>query len=645
MRGVILSLVLLAAGPAVANDAAVLRAAMARSAAGDHAGAVAEARRSRDPVVLDLALWRRGVDGDAEWGELAGLLSRRADWPRRAALRANAERAMPAGLPARDVVAFFAEEAPRTGAGAIRLAGALEAQGQTEAARGTIARAWTTFDLSGAERQTIQDRWPAVARGLATERLDALLWRGAANQAEALFPLVDPGWRALAEARIALRARRPGVDGLIARVPAALSNDPGLAYERFLWRELGGRAADAEQLLAQRTGSAAALGQPEVWATRRAAIVRRALRDGRVAEAYRFASQHHLTEGSAFADLEWLAGWIALRHLRDPARAAAHFETLWNAVGTPISRGRAGFWAGRAREAMGDAAGARTWWLRAAEHATAFYGQLAAERAGVDVTAALAARDGVADWRRGAFAGGDTARAIQLLHQAGEPAMTRQFLVALSAAQTRREDIAAVGALALALDRPDAAVAVGKAAAQRGEIIMDIYFPVTSMAAADGPVEPAFAKSIARQESEFNSDAVSRAGARGVMQLMPATAQAVARDLGLAFDNARLTADPVYNARLGKAYLARRMAQYGGARILAAAAYNAGAGRVDEWLGRFGDPRSPNVDALDWIETIPFTETRNYVQRVMEGLHIYRARLGAPMSPVGFAASLTDPRG
>jgi soluble lytic murein transglycosylase len=472
-----------------------------------------------------------------------------------------------------------------------------------------------------------------------------MLWRGAANQAEALFPLVDSGWRALAEARIALRARRPGVDGLIARVPGTLANDPGLAFERFLWRERAGRDADAEQLLAQRTGSANALGRPEMWADSRAAIVRRVLREGRSSEAYRYASQHHLTTGSDFADLEWLAGWIALRQLRDADRAIAHFRALWEDVATPISKGRAGYWLGRAYEAKGDAARAREWWRRAAEHPTSFYGQLAADRVGLDVTAALAARDGAADWRRGSFADGDTARAIILLQRAGEPALARRFLVSLAEAQTRREDVAAVGALALALDRPDAAVAVAKAAARRGEIVMDLYYPVTDMARAEGPVEPAFAKAIARQESEFNSEAVSRAGARGVMQLMPATAQAVARDLGLQYDRGRLTTDPVYNARLGKAYLARRLAEYGGAHILAAAAYNAGAGRVNEWIGRFGDPRRPEVDPIDWIEAIPFSETRNYVQRVMEGLHVYRARLGAPASPVGFAAALTNPRG
>jgi soluble lytic murein transglycosylase len=172
---------------------------------------------------------------------------------------------------------------------------------------------------------------------------------------------------------------------------------------------------------------------------------------------------------------------------------------------------------------------------------------------------------------------------------------------------------------------------------------MDIYYPVTEIAARRGPIEPALALAITRQESEFNPRAISPAGARGLMQLMPATAQRVARDLGVSHSTDRLIDDPAHNATLGKAYLAQRLERYRGAAILAAAAYNAGAGRVDEWIERFGDPRNPQLDAIDWIEMIPFSETRNYVQRVMEGLHIYRARLGE--TPRGFAEALVNPRG
>jgi soluble lytic murein transglycosylase len=359
------------------------------------------------------------------------------------------------------------------------------------------------------------------------------------------------------------------------------------------------------------------------------------------AEAYRYAASHQLTGGSDFAQLEWLSGWIALRGLGDPGRAAGHFLRMWHEVDTPISKGRAAYWLGRAYEAEGAQRRATEWYARAADEPTAFYGQLAAEKLGLNMAPRVAARDGAADWRSGSFADGSLPDAVRLLLAADHGTRARWFLTAHGETLESRGDFAALGALALDLGRPDAAVRIAKSAARKGHVIMDIYYPVTDLAGFDGAIEPALAKAIARQESELNPEAVSPAGARGVMQLMPATAEQVARRLGLRYDRGRLTRDALYNARLGTTYMAEMLERYGGATILAAAAYNAGPHRVDAWLAANGDPRR-GVDPIDWIENIPFTETRNYVQRVMEGLHVYRARLGAPDMGQPFAA-LTRP--
>ena len=636
-----LTVVMLCAGLAArANDAATLGRALALYDSGKAEEAALTARQASDPLVDEIVTWARLARGEGSWGEFARHLDRHADWPQETTIRRHAERAMPPGLDPDWVIGFFRGEAPLTGAGALRLAEALRAKGRDGQAESVLAAAWTGLPMIEDERLAFQAAAPAMTRRLASERLDMLLWDGSGVQAQALYPLVSPGWRALAEARIALRERRRGVDGLVAAVPAALSNDPGLAYERFVWRLRADLETSAEELLSQRTGSAQALGRPEAWAERRPSLARRMLRDGRVTEAYRVASLHHLSEGSTYADLEWLSGWIALRFLNDAPRAAKHFDRVWKAVETPISKGRAGYWLGRAHEAAGDGAAAQRWYSAAAEHATSFYGQLAAERIGRDLGRALSAKGPSPEPNRLPSA---TVRATRLLHAAGEEARTYSFLLSLALGQQDGGGLAAAGQLALDLNRPEAAVRIGKIAAGRGHVIMDIYFPVTEIAARRGPIEPALALAIARQESEFNPRAVSPAGARGLMQLMPATATRVARDLGIRHSTALLTEDPEHNARLGKAYLATRLERYRGAAILAAAAYNAGAGRVDEWIERFGDPRDPRVDAIDWIETIPFTETRNYVQRVMESLHIYRARLG--QSPRGFAAALVSPQG
>jgi len=635
--------VLWTAAAAVASDARAadaLAQAMALADRGDHAGAAAVAAGAGDPLVAELASWRRARDGEASFAEMARLLEGRPDWPFLSGVRREAERALPPDLPTAQVRAFFDGRVPRTGTGALALARAQE----PAAADATLRRAWRTLALTGEEREAFERAHPSLTQRLAAARLDEMLWRGEAAQARALYPLVDAGWRALADARIALRERTPGVDALIDAVPARLANDPGLAYERFVWRDRAGLDDSAVDLLLQRTGSVEALGRPEAWARRRAGKARAAWRDGRAAQAYRLASTHQLSEGAAFADLEWLSGWIALRGLRDPARAAGHFLRHYNATVTPISRGRGGYWLGRAYEALGDDARARRWYARAADHPTAFYGQLAAEKIGRDVTAVLAARSAV-DWRASPRADTPTWRAIALLQRAGRDAEARAFIISAAEALQTPEDLVALGALALDVGRPEGAVRVGKRAARLPGVLpplmMDAYYPVVSEAALPGAAAPAKALAVARQESEMNPLAVSPAGARGLMQLMPGTAQKVARDIGEPYDLRRLTADPAYNARLGKTYLAEMLARYEGAPILAAAAYNAGPGRADRWLGRLGDPRR-GVDPVDWIEHIPFSETRNYVQRVMEGYHVYRARLGAPTVP-SYLKALTRP--
>ncbi len=633
----------MASGAALGDEAARLGATRLGAAldagdAGETATARAREASLRDPVARDLAAWRRLTRGEGDWPEAARFLAARPDWPRLALIRAAAERGIAPQADRAAVLDFFAGAAPQTGAGALTLA---QTMGDAAEARAMLETAWLTLEMTDAELAAFQRAHPAPTRRLAEARLDEMLWRGAAGQARAMLPHVGPGWRALAEARMALRARETGVDALIARVPAALSSDPGLAYERFLWRLRAGRDADADELLHQRTGSQAALGRPEIWAARRVGRVRAALGDGRIAEAYRLASLHHLQGGARFAELEWLSGWIALRHLGDPARAAAHFDAHRRAVSTPISLGRAGYWLGRAHEAMGDETLARRWHAAGAEHPTSFYGQLAAERIGRDIRADLAENAPLADpdalLRRD-----DRARAALLLQQAGHTQRARLFLLHAAETARDRETFSALGALALRMGRPELAIRVGKAAAAAGHVIMPLYYPLEDGLMRLDSVEPALAKAIARQESEMNPLAVSPAGALGLMQLMPRTAEATARRLGLPYRQARLTTDPAFNARLGGAYLAQMLDRFGGATILAAAAYNAGPNRVDAWLAQSGDPRDPRIDAVDWIESIPFRETRNYVQRVMEGLHVYRVRLGGARTLAGFEAALTS---
>ncbi|MEM0923908.1 MAG: lytic transglycosylase domain-containing protein [Pseudomonadota bacterium] len=373
------------------------------------------------------------------------------------------------------------------------------------------------------------------------------------------------------------------------------------------------------------------LGAPTRWADRRRRLARRAARQGQGELAYRLASKHFLSasDGYSYSDLEWLSGWVALRQLQDPGRAAGHFERFAASVETPISLGRAGYWTGRAYEALGDQTRARAWYVKGAEHQTSFYGQLAATKIGAGGDPRLA-RGGSEGWQRDPVLDSDDVRMAALLHYAGQEILSFAAFEAIAKSMSDARALESLGTLALALDRPHYAVRVAKAAARKGIVIHPVYYPIHDLAGYATKVEPAFAMSIARQETELNPRAISPAGARGLMQLMPATAKKVAGWIGEEYSRGRLIEDWQYNARLGQTYLARRTQEFGGSYVMAAAAYNAGAGRVDQWLDAYGDPRLPGrsvEDMIDWMEDIPFRETRNYVQRVMEGLYVYRARL------------------
>ncbi|MEL6476836.1 MAG: lytic transglycosylase domain-containing protein [Pseudomonadota bacterium] len=409
-------------------------------------------------------------------------------------------------------------------------------------------------------------------------------------------------------------------------------------YAEFRRLYNGRRYDEAAVWLDSITADFDKLGAPSRWADRRRRLARRAARQGQGELAYRIASQHFLaaSEGYAYSDLEWLSGWIALRQLKDPGRAAGHFERFAASIETPISLGRAGYWTGRAYEALGDQRLARAWYSKGAEHQTSFYGQLAAAKINAKGDPRLARRTGN-DWQRDPALDTDDVRMAVLLHYAGQETLAFAAFEAIAKSMNEARALEALGTLALALDRPHYAVRVAKAAARRGIVVHPVYYPLHELARYATKVEPAFAMSIARQETELNPRAISPAGARGLMQLMPATAQKVAGWIGEDYSRGRLIEDWKYNARLGQTYLARRTLEFGGSYVLAAAAYNAGAGRVDQWLSEYGDPRysGRSTEAMiDWMENIPFRETRNYVQRVMEGLYVYRARLTGDAGPM-----------
>ena len=592
-----------------------------------HDQALALARTGGDPLFDRVIRWldmtRR--DSPAGFAELDAFVTQHPDWPGQVALRRNAELAMPAGFGDRALPAWFAGRAPRTVVAALRLAEALERQGEADQSRELLRTTWVTGNFGQVQERAFRRRYrKLLSHEDEVARLDRLLWRGSASAARRQALRLGDAYARLADARLRLRDAKPGVDYAVKRVPKRFLRDPGFLYDRARWRQRKGRTAGVVELI---DALPPAPPRSEKWWPLRRWAARRLLDDGGAQAAYRMAAGHGLEAGVGFAEGEWLAGWIALRFLKRPALAAGHFARLHDGVTGAISRARGAYWAGQAAAAQSQAAEAARWTGIAAEHGTTFYGQAARQSHGQPVPLALGSIDKPTAAARQRFEARDLVKVVRVLSEVEAPKLQDRFFAALRAGADQPADYHLIADLARAAGRPDQALRTAKKARRRDIWIADHLYPLPSLpphAGAPDGLEPALVLALIRQESAFYSRATSRAGARGLMQLMPATAKQVAKGLNLQYRRAALTEDPAYNLRLGRSYLAQMLERFDGSVLLALAAYNAGPHRAAAWIRAYGDPRRPGVDPIDWAERIPFAETRNYVQRVLESRTVYR---------------------
>jgi soluble lytic murein transglycosylase len=629
-----------AAGPARADEASALRAALNATASGDWQGALSAAQGA-GAVGGDIILWHWLRAGEGKLGDYEAFLARRPDWPGLRLLQEKGEIAVARSDDANRVLAYFGADKPRSGIGSVALARALAALSRQDEARTEALRGWRELKFDADAEAAMIAFAGAVIDAENPARMDAILWDGArAGELQRLIPRLPADYAALARARAALQADSPDAPALVEAVPASLAQDAGLAFDRYDFRMRASRYDDAAEMILARSASAAGLGDAQKWGKRRADLARILMRQGQVQMAYRVAASHHLTGGDEFVDLSFLAGFIALRKLNDPASALPHFAAMEGAVVTPISQARAQYWMARAYEAAGDGANARTRYERAALHQTAFYGLLAAERLGLNLDPALVnVGQAQPTWRSAPWANSSVLAAARLLLDAGDLTLAKRFLVHLSEGMDAG-NLAALADFALRLEQPHLALIIAKQAAERGVILPRAYYPLADFVPDNLPVSRALALAITRRESEFDPRAQSAVGARGLMQVMPDTAAEVARSTGETSSADRLITDPAFNVRMGSAYLADLVGKFGPAIALVASGYNAGPSRPARWIQEYGDPRGA-VDVIDWIETIPFTETRTYVMRVAESTLIYRARLKGQAGPVNISAELT----
>lgn len=594
-------------------------------------------------VAHDIVEWHRLRAKEGTAADVEAFLVRRPDWPGLPYLRRRNEELIIEKSHAR-VRAFFADQPPQTPEGAASLARAHFAKGNQAEGEAELIRAWQKMPMSEETQTAYLADHAALLQPHHAARISQLLWDGHDVSASRMLPLVAEGPRALAEARIALQKQAAGVDAKIEAIPAQQQGDPGLAYDRFAWRDQKRRQEDAITLMMDRSTSTEALGQPEKWLRRRRDLARQLMRDGENERAYQLAAHHFAAPdaGYGYSDCEWLAGYIALRKLKDAELAAYHFERFLASVETPISVGRGGYWLGRAHAAQGKVDKAHAAYAKAANYQSSFYGLLAAQALGRGFDPALAAPPQQPPWRSAAFMGSSVIEAGFLLMQAGDLSLAERFFThqveSLPADQARQ-----LGQMAVDINEPHLAVMIAKRAAQVGIELHGAYYPLHPVATKTLPMAPEMTLAIARRESEFDPRVISHAGARGLMQVMPATAKLVAGELDILdkHNTSRLTAEWDYNARLGSQYLAGLAGRFNGNVVLMAAGYNAGPHRPTAWMERYGDPRDGDPDIIDWIEHIPFNETRNYVMRVTESLPVYRARLGKTPLPIPFSQELS----
>ena len=579
-----------------------------------------------DPVAGRLITYIRALTpGAASAAEILDVMEADAGWPQAGVLARRYADALASERDDRLVERLCQRRAPGTAPALLRCADSMP-HGETMA-----RRAWLVGITDTAGEAWFMRRWGAsVGPEVQAARLERLAWSESAVPGGTLARQavrVEPGMRPVAEAWLALKRDDAAGPGLFAALPAVGQGEPGIVLELARWYRRANRDAEAARVWLER-GPAAELAAPaerrgSFW-SERSVLVRRLLRVREDGLAYAVAA----LPGAPNGDAAFLAGWIALRRLERPLDAVAQFRAVAAGSGAAITQGRAQYWLGRALAAAGQADEAQTAYRLAAGWATTYYGQLAALALG-DGVAGLGQRiRAVADpaWDEGralAFAGSDLARAATLLVAWGQKNRAKPFLAALEEREADPAGRSIVARFAAALGMPDQAVAAARLAGRDGVMVPEAGWPDGVVVPA-GRVERAVALGVIRQESSFDAEARSPVGALGLMQLMPATAAQVARSIGGPVGE--LT-DPGANVRLGTAYLAAQLDRFG-ALPPALAAYNAGPNRARDWVAAMGDPAAGAVDPIDWVELIPFDETRNYVQRIVENVMIYRAREG-----------------
>jgi soluble lytic murein transglycosylase len=615
-----------------------LRAALDAVGRGRYADARSLAAAHENAMAPALVEWliARQPDSGLSAPEIIGVLETHRGWPEPERLQLRAEQAFhalgPSGEP---VLAFYNQVEPLTVGGRLALANALRDAGRTGEAEPIVRDLWRNWSLGPGQAASVLARFGAIlTQGDHLYRFRRLVLRERSADAAAQAEILGGGYKNLATAVIAVLDRKKDASRLLRGVARDFLGDPLYVFARSHLLLRSGQPIEAARFLLESRPDLDLSGDADIWWDERRDLARALLDRGTPELAYRVVAEARPDGEGDRVEATFHAGWIALRFLRDPNRAEPHFRELHTLATLPRTQSRASYWLGRTHEAQERSAAARLDYVEAARFGGTFYGQLAREKLDITTTGLeRMPRPSALDRMR--FADREMVRAVRLLASAGHADMAGPFLVALGDSVDTPGEVALLTTLARRIGRPGAGIAAAAAAEERGLKVASLpalFFGVPVDLRTPEAVDRALVYAVVRQESAFNHTAVSHAGARGLMQLMPATARATARNASIPFSVQRLTTDPLYNATLGAHHLGELLDGLQRSYVLTFVGYNAGPGRALQWVRDYGDPRGGEADPIDWIERIPFDETRDYVQKVMENLQLYRSRIGHPLS-------------
>ena len=593
--------------------------------------ALKNSKNAKDKSIYNFIQWRHllTTGNQATFYDYMTFIQNNKHYPRISRIKYLAEQKLSTDkISPKKIINWFGVDEPLSGYGMLVLGESFIQTGDNEKGIALIKRGWITAELSRASMKSLSKKYRKYLDSKDyINRADYLAWENKYWDLKRMLPYLPKDYQLLYTARQILMSKSYGVDQAIKNVPQKFKNDAGLNHDRLKWRRKRGRIDSSLEILSSIKNNKDYLVRPDKWWVERAIMSRALIYKNKYETAYKVASQHSLDKGSEFAEAEWLSGWIALSFLNDPILAVDHFNNFYQNVSYPISLARGAYWLGRSYEKIGDKRQSEDWYREATKYLTTYYGQLAFLKINPSQNFELEEQADVEDDYRKYFYNKELVKITHLLNELNKDKYTKNILRHLANDNIASGSEILAAELATNISRYDFAIQVSKLASYEKRFHNTFNYPIISVPQyVNGRKIPetAFILSLIRQESEFDMRANCHVGAQGLMQIMPYTAKLVAKQAKLPYSKSRLTSDPEYNINLGSHYIAGLILQYDGAYPFATAAYNAGPKRVKHWKKINKDPQKKQIDFVDWVELIPFKETRNYVQRVMENYNVYR---------------------